>query len=79
MTAADAEKLPWAPHPTASGVQTLKLGHLRLCVTDAKWWSPGPGGCKAVACLSMGGAKLKAVLWAREQAQAVLDAIGGAA
>lgn len=80
MTADDVEKLPWKRHPKQNAVETLDVGPLRLSVTDSKWWCMGH--MKAVECKSRGGAKLKSVLWVREQAAAIardLAALGGAA
>lgn len=77
MNAEDAERLPWKRHPKQGAVETLDVGPLRLSVTDSKWWCMGH--MKAVPCMSMGGAKVKAVLWAVEQVAAMqrcLSAIG---
>lgn len=67
----------WKPHPKLHTVWVLDLGPLLLSATATGWWCMGR--MKKQPALSLEGAQVKALIWAREEHArlgAALDAIG---
>ena len=66
----------WKQHPFQRSVWTLDLGPLRLSACETGWWCAGH--MKKQPVLSIEGAKVKALFWARGESAritAALDAI----